>query len=143
MNQNQDELHLKLLSIFHYVLGAFTALIACFPLLHFVVGVGLIIASLTDKSVEAFPGLLFGLFFAGIAGSFIVFGWMLAICMVLAGRYISRREKYIFCLIMAGVGCTLAPFGTVLGVFTILVLVRPSVKELFDTKALAKVPNAA
>jgi hypothetical protein len=32
---------------------------------------------------------------------------------------------------MAGVECLFMPVGTVLGVFTIIVLVRDSVKELF------------
>jgi hypothetical protein len=32
---------------------------------------------------------------------------------------------------MAGVACMFMPFGTVLGVFTIVVLLRDSVKELF------------
>ncbi len=33
---------------------------------------------------------------------------------------------------MAGVACMFMPFGTVLGVFTIIVLLRDSVKELFS-----------
>jgi hypothetical protein len=33
---------------------------------------------------------------------------------------------------MACVECIFIPFGTVLGAFTILVLMRPSVKEMFD-----------
>ena len=33
---------------------------------------------------------------------------------------------------MAGIECIFMPFGTVLGVFTIIVLMRPSMKELFD-----------
>jgi hypothetical protein len=32
---------------------------------------------------------------------------------------------------MAAISCIFMPFGTVLGVFTIIVLLRPSVKELF------------
>jgi hypothetical protein len=38
------------------------------------------------------------------------------------------------CFAMAGVECIFMPFGTVLGVFTILVLNRQSVKELFAPK---------
>jgi len=41
-----------------------------------------------------------------------------------------------FCLVMAGVECIFTPFGTVLGVLTIIVLVRPSVKELFMPRPL-------
>ena len=39
-----------------------------------------------------------------------------------------------FCLVIAALLCMITPFGTVLGVFTIIVLVRPSVKLLFTTQ---------
>ena len=35
----QDEEHLKLLSIFHYVVGGLAALFACFPIFHLIIGV--------------------------------------------------------------------------------------------------------
>jgi hypothetical protein len=35
-------------------------------------------------------------------------------------------------LVGAALACTLMPFGTVLGVFTIIVLSRPSVRVLFS-----------
>ena len=36
-----------------------------------------------------------------------------------------------FCLVMGAVECVFMPFGTVLGIFTIIVLMRESVKPLF------------
>jgi hypothetical protein len=143
MNQIQDDLHLRLLSIFHYVVGAIAGLFACFPLIHLIVGLGLVVSSLTDRSEAGPPGLIFGLIFVFFAASFIVFGWAFAICIILAGRFMAKRDRYIFCLVMAGVECMLAPFGTVLGVFTILTLVRPSVKELFDAKVASPTLKAA
>lgn len=53
--------------------------------------------------------------------------------MILAGRALAQRRRYTFCLVIAGVACMFMPFGTVLGVFTIIVLLRDSVKELFAT----------
>ena len=38
----QDAEHLKLLSIFHYVVGAFTVLLGCLPIFHIVMGVMLL-----------------------------------------------------------------------------------------------------
>lgn len=76
------------------------------------------------------PGFL-GWFFVIFAATWIVCGLTFAICLFLAGRYLDQRRRYLFCLVMAGLACMFMPFGTVLGVFTILVLVRPSVKELF------------
>jgi len=35
----QDEQHLDLLSIFHYVVGSLTAFFSCFPLIHVIMGI--------------------------------------------------------------------------------------------------------
>ncbi len=65
------------------------------------------------------------------AGLFIVAGWTLAVLTAYAGRSLQTRKRYTYCLVMAGVECIFMPFGTVLGVFTIIVLMRDTVKELF------------
>jgi hypothetical protein len=49
-----------------------------------------------------------------------------------AGRFLARRKHHLFCLVVAGVECLFFPFGTVLGVFTIIVLMRPSVQQAFE-----------
>jgi len=37
-----------------------------------------------------------------------------------------------YCLVVAGVECILVPFGTVLGVLTLIVLSKESVKTIFE-----------
>ena len=73
------------------------------------------------------------------AGLFILAGWIFAGCLIAAGRHLQQRRRHTFCLVMAAVACMFMPFGTVLGVFSIIVLIRPSVKELFSpgTEAVA------
>ena len=44
LQQNTDGEHLRLLSIFHYVVGGLAALFACIPLVHLAMGVFMIIA---------------------------------------------------------------------------------------------------
>jgi hypothetical protein len=125
---NQDHEHLKLLSIFHYVVGGLSALFACIPLLHMAMGIAMVAGAFDDTD----PVLPFmGWFFIFFSGAIVLAGWAFAVLVILAGRALARRERYTFCLVMAAVQCVFMPFGTVLGVFTILVLVRPSVKELF------------
>lgn len=140
MNQNQDEQHLKILSIFHYVVGGIAGIFACFPIIHLVVGIGSLIASFTDGPDA--PPVFFGLFFTLFAGGFILIGWIFAICIILTGRFIATRKNYMFCLVMGGIECTFTPFGTVLGVFTIITLVRLSVKELFESQSSSSLPDA-
>jgi len=62
-----------------------------------------------------------------------------AVCLALAGRFLAQRRRYYYCLVMAGIACMFMPFGTVLGVFTIIVLLRESVKELFGEGEAAAV----
>lgn len=129
-----DEEHLRLLSIFHYVSGGLTAFVACFPLLH--VGMGLILAfspeTFTQGDVNNPPPAWLGLFFAVVGGFFVLAGWTLAVLKFVAGRSLARRRRRTFCVVVACICCILPPLGTILGVFTLVVLNRPSVKALFD-----------
>jgi len=79
------------------------------------------------------PPKFFAWFFILFPSLFIITGWALAGCMVAAGRKLKRRASRTFCLVVAGIECLLMPFGTVLGVFTIIVLMKDSVKQLFAT----------
>src|SRR5438128_6559299 len=56
----------------------------------------------------------------------------MAVCILIAGRSLSRREGYSFALVIACIECLFIPFGTILGVFTIVVLSRESVKASFE-----------
>jgi hypothetical protein len=129
---SEDLEHLKLLSIFHYVLAGFTALFACFPIIHLSIGISMLSASFSNNSPTSGPLPLFGLMFVIIPAIIILLGWAFAICIFLAGRYLASKQHRLFCLVIAGLNCAFAPFGTVLGVFTIVVLMRPSVKDLFS-----------
>jgi hypothetical protein len=125
---NQDEEHLKLLSIFHYVVGGITGFFACFPIIHLIIGIAMLIGSFGRKG----PPPAVGLMFVMMALVFITAGWTLAICIIVSGKRLARRTNYKFCFVIACISCAFSPFGTVLGVFTIIVLVRPTVKELFS-----------
>ena len=134
---NEDLNHIKILSIFHYVVAGMAALIACFPILHLIIGISILTGGLFQGSAEpdsAFPLSLFGLMFTIIPAAIILTGWAFAVCVAVAGYSLSRRQRYTFCLVVAGFCCMFAPFGTVLGVFTIVVLMSPSVKELFKDR---------
>ncbi len=127
----QDEEHLKLLSIFHYVVGGMGGFIALFPIIHLVVGLFLVLAPDKFAGKGTPPPAFIGWGFVIIGALFITVGWIFAALVLTAGRFLARRKHYLFCLVMAGVECILMPFGTVLGVFTIIVLLRESVKQMF------------
>jgi hypothetical protein len=140
---NQDLEHLRLLSIFHYVVAGLTALFACFPVFHLIFGLVMLFAPEVLEhgqhgSQSAPEALRFvGLVVAMVAMLIILTGWGMAACILFAGRFLGRRRHYTFCLVMAALSCMITPFGTVLGVFTIVVLMRPSVKLLFEPQSNA------
>jgi len=51
---------------------------------------------------------------------------------LISGVFLKRRKNRLFSMVVAGLNCLQVPFGTVLGVFTILVLVRPSVMQIYE-----------
>ena len=136
---NEDLQHLKILSIFHYVVAGVAGLFACFPIIHLSVGLSMVFGSLFSNEMnsnEVFPMTLFGMMFTVIPAAMILLGWAFAACVAAAGYFLSKYQRYMFCLVVAGVSCIFTPFGTVLGIFTILVLMRPSVKELFEKNSV-------
>ena len=131
---NQDLDHLRLLSIFHYVIGGLLALMSMIPLIH--VGLGLLMVFQPEAMDKGNPPPPFiGWFFVVFGIVFILCGLLLALLTVLAGRKLAARRNHTFCLVIAALLCLFMPLGTALGIFTILVLMRPTVKQLFQVPA--------
>jgi hypothetical protein len=132
-NMKQEE-QLRLLSIFHYVVAGLSALLACFPIIHLTLGLFMIFAPETfhNKGDNA-PPVFLGWFFVIFAAMFILVGWIFAAFIFTTGRFLAKRKHYMFCLVMGGVECLFMPFGTVLGIFTIILLIQEPVKQLFNS----------
>ena len=128
----QDEQHLDLLAIFHYIVGGLTALFSCIFLLHVAMGIAMLCGTFDGKDA---PPRIFAWIFILFPSVFILAGWILAGFIIAAGRRLKRRVSHTFCLVIAGLECILMPLGTVLGVFTIVVLMKDSVKQLFTASA--------
>jgi hypothetical protein len=125
---NQDEQHLHLLSIFHYVAGGLTALVSCFGLIY--VAMGLLFANMPFDAKDA-PPVAFGWVFFGIGTAFVLAGWTVAVLIIIAGKRLAQHRSRTFCLVIAAIECLVQPYGTVLGVFTIVVLMKDSVTQMF------------
>ena len=131
-NTSGDAEHLQLLTIFHYVVAGLATLFAMFPLIHLAMGLFFVFgAKHISGPGQTPPPAWLGLIFVIAASAFILLGLTLAVLIFAAGRSLSQRKRYKFCLVIACVECLFMPFGLVLGVFTIMVLNRPSVKKLF------------
>ncbi len=133
--KREDEDQLRLLSIFHYVVAGFAALFSCLPIFHIVIGLMLVFAPGKLDGGNSAPPAIFGWLFACVGAALVLAGWSFAVLVFLAGRFLAKQTRYTFCLAMAGVQCMFVPFGTVLGIFTIIVLMRESVKADFSIKS--------
>jgi hypothetical protein len=129
--RNEDSEHLKLLSVFHYVVAGLLALIGCCPVFHLILG-GAILSGAMEEPGRAGPPRAVGLIVIAMALIFMVIPWALAGAVALAGWKLSRRKSHTYCLVCAALMCMFMPVGTVLGVFTIMVLMRPTVKAMFE-----------
>jgi hypothetical protein len=131
---NQDAEHLRLLSIFHYVVAGVAGFCSFFPLLYTVMGFVFVALSHHPPAhpAQEVPPAALGWVFVGLGIFLFLLGAVFALVLVLAGRSLSRRKHYRFAFVVACIECIFVPFGTILGVFTIIVLSRQSVKILFS-----------
>ena len=144
MISQQDENHLKLLEIFHYVAAGVTVLVGCIPFIHLAIGIALQLVPIEDHPATEIPRFV-GWILIVFAAIVILMFWTLAFVILLSGRSLRLRQRYTFCLIVGGISCLLIPYGTVLGVFTIMTLMRPSVKQIFgvDEPAVAEADDVS
>lgn len=133
-----DREHLKLLAIFHYVVAGLSCAGMGFLLLHYMVMSSVFNNPELWKNGSNPPPPQF----------FAIFKWFYAVgagCLLLAavgnlvsGLWLRARKNRMFSLVIAALNCLQIPFGTVLGVFTIVVLARESVCELYATADAGK-----
>lgn len=120
-----DAEHLRLLGTLGYVYAGLECLFSLFAALY--MGVGFTIVMSNEPM---------GWMFVGV-GAFLGL-WILgcAVLSYLAAKWISQGKNWTFCMVIASLHCASFPIGTGLGVFSIIVLCRPSVKAWFAAKRI-------
>ncbi len=127
-----DAEHLRLLAIFHWVMAGLALVGLGFLALHW-----LFMHSMFDN-----PAMWKGQpggpppkeFFAVFKWIYVFFGSCIVLTAAangLSARLIQQRRGRVVSLVVAAINCMGLPFGTVLGVFTFMVLLRDSVAELY------------
>jgi len=133
-----DASHLQLLEIGFYISGILTALrflwFLAIVILFSVAGLGATFAGRPGStgSPNAPPPAVVFFIIAGVFGVIIVFSLIFACLEIYAGMCLKKRQHPILIQIVAAFYCLSIPWGTALGVFTFMVLNRPSVKSLFN-----------
>lgn len=126
-----DEEHLRLLAIFHYVLGGFTMLTSCLFLMHFAMGIALALAPDFAASAGESGARWVGYLMSGFAGGLMLAGWIYGGLTIYAGRCLQLHKHRTFVMVMSAINCMQMPWGTLLGAFTIKVLLSAGVQERF------------
>lgn len=126
----QDASQLKTLSILHYVFAALYLLPLLMAFLYVFMGVAILNGGIHSQPGDEVGGwVLIGvavaLFLVSLIGGSLTF---------LAGRRLSERRSRTLCMVVACISCLSVPLGTALGVFSLIVLSRPSVKALFGER---------
>ena len=131
---SRDEEHLRILSILYYVFGGLSVFGGLFPLIYVALGVAFVSGAMgpAAKGGAGAPPPELGWIFIVFGGVFSLLILSMAACTLFTAYNLSKKRRYLFCFVIACLCCASIPLGTVLGVFTIVVLVRPGVKELFD-----------
>ncbi|HLX70844.1 MAG TPA: hypothetical protein VKV04_14540 [Verrucomicrobiae bacterium] len=128
-----DADHLKILSIFHFVGAGLALLGILFLLAHFAMFHAVFAnPQFWQDQKQAPPPPIF---FAMLKVFYLAGGiWFVlsGILNVISGLCLRARKCRTFSLVVAGINCLHIPLGTVLGVFTIIVLIRDSVRELYE-----------
>jgi hypothetical protein len=86
------------------------------------------VSNAEDQAVFQMIGGVF--FIISIISVIVLMG--IAVLKILCGVFMQKKKNRVFCIIIAALECFNIPFGTALGVFTIVELEKPEAKELFE-----------
>jgi hypothetical protein len=134
--RRQDDEHLKLLAVLHYVMAALLAFFSLIPLIYVAFGVMMLHgvgAPPASSSTSPFPAEQLGWVFIGFGALVTVIGEVFAVLTFVAGRSLSARRRWFFCVVIAALSTLNTPLGTALGVFALIVLTKTSVKATFES----------
>jgi len=137
--ETKEDIHLNLLSTFHYIVGGIGVFFACFPLIHLSIGVAMLTGSIplgTSLDNSNQPPEWFGMIFAMMGGLFFLLGQATAWCTIYSAKCLKQRKKHTYSFIIACILCMFVPFGTILGIFSIITLNKSEVKDLYEKTSL-------
>lgn len=124
----EDESHLKLLSVFYYVLAALGALA-----LLMAAAMGAVLLATVGR--DGLDSAAFSSADAAVLAVVLLLSAVLSLASAtlqfMTARRLRQRRSRGLCQFTAAITCLSFPLGTALGVFTFIVLARPSVRAAF------------
>jgi hypothetical protein len=135
---NRDADHLRLLAVFHFVYAGLSFLMIGFIVLHYAMMRTMFANPKMWENAKEQPPFdpqeFFNIFiWFYILGA--VFTLIYVVLNVVSGMFLLKRRHRLFSMVTAGLNCLGVPLGTVLGVFTLVVLTRDSVARLYAAES--------
>jgi uncharacterized membrane protein YhaH (DUF805 family) len=130
----EDASHLQILSIVYYVFVALDLLSIGFIALYGVMMSSMLSMDQSPNASSAPPQAFINMI-VGFSAFVALLSLLFAALHFATARRLRDRRGLGFCQVVAGLTCLSFPLGTTLGVFTFIVLGRPSVKALFQTRS--------
>jgi hypothetical protein len=117
---NEHEKKLKLISYLYYILAGLGVPASFIPWI-----IMLNVVSPNDKMIVE----VFAVF--GLSGSF-----LLLLCLAFAGYAFRKHKLWTYCFVVSIILCASFPLGTALGVYSIITLNDPGIKEIFNSNKI-------
>ena len=137
---DSDSDHLTLLAIFYYVMAGLQLLFGGgFGLLYLVIGLVMLSMpeSMQGPNDPENIGLIAGGVMAAVGGFVFLLSLLVGTLQIMTGNRLRKARSRTFCMIVAGITCLSVPIGTILGVFTFVVLNRPDIQARFAANQFA------
>jgi hypothetical protein len=88
--------------------------------------------STPHPATESAPPIIIFRIMACLFGAMTLLVWTIGCLTAYAGRCIQKRRRKLLIYVMAGLNCMFLPYGTVLGVFTFIILGSPAATREFN-----------
>ena len=124
---------LKLLSIGYYIQAGIAGFYSLFVLAYasFLGTIFRVVSrKLEEKGQQGIPPVFVSLA-ATVIGIVLILVIVYTLCLFLAGQWIVRHRNRLFIYVIGAITCLAIPYGTVLGIFTFMVMQRPTAQMLF------------
>jgi len=133
-----DNEHINLLSLFHLISGIMTLVYSVFMALYFgLISFAFIFGDAFDAAENPlnsnFP-IAFRTLFISIMIICLIFAIALGIAKIFSSKFLKQRKNRTFSIVISCIECFSFPYGTLLGVLSIIVLNRGNVKNIYHNQ---------
>ncbi len=130
VSRPDDDL-LSVVSIFHFVLGGFQMLFSLIGLIYVAMGI-LMATEALDSTKGNPPPPELGWIFGGFGVVFVLVFLTIGLLTIKTGTNMRKRKQRTFCIVIDSILCMMVPFGTIVGIFGLVLLTKSENANEFE-----------